>query len=216
MAMATKSPPHKHELRPGEVCGHCSRRAPPVKTCGMCRKVVPDWPTDEIGFLESNGWELQEDGFWLEPRERVMRSPTPELVAEAMEQVNFYEAQFKHWAQTLKRDVPKREALQEGAEKARRRLASLRAGERFEGRHRLRMTQVDAVRNDYHKAHPYEHRTQDREMRTYTDEQIAQWEREMRARRGGVLVQSDKDILDERRERTLVAHRSMCVECRQY
>src|SRR5436190_1208119 len=93
MATATMKQ-HKHELQPGEVCGTCDLRAPPAHRCGRCTRLVPDWPTDEIGCLEAAGWALQKNGRWLEPEERVMRSPTPEMVADATNAVGACEAQF--------------------------------------------------------------------------------------------------------------------------
>lgn len=211
MATATKQQ-HKHTLKAGEVCGHCELRAPPTKRCTYCRKEVKDWPVDEIGYLESKGWTKVDEWTWLEPIEHVLRSPTAEMVSEAMNMVAFYEAQLAHW----KSDKLKREQLQTGMEKARDKLAKHRAGERFECRPRQRCDQVHAVQQEYIRTHPYVPKSIDKVVPCYTDQQHALWESQARARRGGVLLPSDKDLIEERKERTITVHHQMCSECRQY
>lgn len=209
---STATKQHKHELSPGQVCGTCSLRAPPTKRCNQCRREVADWPADEIGFLEKQGWTLVDPYTWLEPQERVMRSPTPEMVSDATNMVGFYTAQLAHW----KSDKLRREQLQTGMEKARDKLAKLKAGEKFECRPRLRLNQANAVQAEYVRTHPYDPKTQDKVVPAYTEQQHEVWESQARARRGGVLLTSDTDLLLFRKERTLTVHHTMCCECRQY
>jgi len=147
VATATKTQ-HKH-MQPGEVCSHCELRAPPIKRCNQCRREVKDWPVDEIGFLQQQGWTLVDSFIWLEPQARVLRSPTPEMVADASNVVGFYTAQLQHW----KADKLKREELQTGMEKARDKLAKLKAGEQFEARPRMRLNQSHAVQAEYVRTH---------------------------------------------------------------
>jgi len=207
-------------LEPGQVCGHCSMRAPPIKRCGMCRREVHDWPKDEIGYLEEHGWTLVASQ-WVEPLERVLRSPTPEMVAAAMNEVTQREMamQSPAWGARgfqLSADKFRKEEMETGLAKARDRLARLRAGERFEARPQQRLSQGQAVHAEFVRSHPYETKTKDKVIPAYTKEQCAQWEKEARARHNGQLLESDADIIAERRNRTLTTHRQMCSECRQF
>jgi len=95
-------------------------------------------------------------------------------------------------------------------------LSSLKAGEKFEARPRQRLDQTHAVQAEYMRTHPYDPKTRDKEMPAYTEQQHEIWEKQARNRRGGVLLPSDNDLLQERRERVLIVHHAMCSECRQY
>lgn len=219
--MATATKERRHSIRPGEVCGHCSLRAPPVHRCGSCRREVPDWPTDEIGWLETNGWTLGSDGMWLEAEERVMRDPTPEMITQAMNLVSMLEAQpqdgsVSYTGIATKKDKFHAEELRNGLEKARKRLASLRAGEKHACRPRMRLSQSQALQAEYVRTHDYDPRTKDRDVPAYTEAQLKRWTDEAKARKGGVLQPSDADIIQDRRERTITEHKSMCQECRRY
>ena len=214
-----KPPQHKH-LKAGEVCGHCELRAPPTKLCRMCRKEVKDWPVDEIGYLEKQGWELVEF-LWVEPREHVLRDPTPNMVADAMNLVNHYETMLANKSKEYWRNdklIPLE--IAKGLEKARTNLASLRSGERYECRPQLRLGQEQAVQAQYIRTHHYEPKTIDRTVPTYSDEQLATWTKQALARHKAsdvkFLPEHERDTIEERRGRTTVVHHAMCSECRQY
>lgn len=222
MATMTKEKPqqHKHPLKAGEVCGHCELRAPPTKLCRMCRKEVKDWPADEIGYLKAKGWELVE-WLWVEPREHVLRSPTPEMVAEAMNMVNHYETMLANKSNEYWRNdklIPLE--ISKGLEKARTKLASLRSGERYECRPRLRLGQEAAVQAEYIRTHEFNPRTIDKTVPAYTEEWLAKRTQEALTRYKAsdvkFLPEHERDTIEERRERTITVHHAMCSECRQY
>lgn len=217
---ATMEAPHKHELKAGEVCNHCSLRAPPEHRCRMCTRVVPDWPVDEIGHLLEHGWTII-DGLWTEPLERVLRSPTPEMIAEVMGQVAHCEAllankQTEYW----RNDKIIAEEIRKGLEKSRTRLASLRAGERFPIRPQQRLSQQSAVQAEYIRRHEFNPKTIDRVVPAYTEEWLARRVKEALLRHKATAVmylpQHERDTIEDRKEARITVHHAMCSECRQY
>jgi hypothetical protein len=203
----------------------------------MCKRVVPDWPADEIGYLEEHGWTVL-DGMWLEPLAHVQRLPTAAMIAEQMSLVAQQEAVLasqpgEYW----RRDKIIPDEIRKGLEKARAKLASLRAGEPYEARQRQRLSQPQAVQMQYIRDHPYEVKTRDVRSPCYSKDELSLWERQALARYGkGVLEKHVYDAMDrdaqmklirflpeherhtieDRRKATIVSHKQMCTECRQF
>ena len=200
------------KLEPGQVCGACSLRAPPIHRCSYCRREVADWPQDEEWFLEQAGWERNSWGTWQEPNKSVMGRPTEKMTLATREQVTGYEAQLKHF----KSDPLRRADLEAGLTKARERVALYESGLDIQLRNREHYTQAEAVMLEWGKTWPYEPRPKVKEVPTFTEAQLGQFEEQLRMRSNGMLLKGDEAQLRERRKQTSKVHHQMCPECRQY
>ena len=205
----------KPELKPGEVCGHCSLRAPPVHKCRMCQKPVPDWPADEELFLIQAEWEREpvEGGGWMEPESRFMR-PAPESL---LRQVKAQIASLERFLamDRFKQDTASRGNAQAELTRAKDRLERWESGELVAVRPRATFNTDDAVEMELGHRRPYDATPRKIERHVFTKEQMDRREAELK-RLCGPLTRSQEEQIRERRQRKYLVHAAMCVACHQW
>ena len=203
----------KHRLQPGETCGHCDLRAPPVHKCSYCTRPVKDWPQDEVTFLTKAGWEwLEPAGQWREPERNVLGPITPAMLQAAQSQVVSYEMQLAK----PKLDPFHKEQLTTGLAKAKAKLERLESGEPVEHRNRELFGRDTAVMLELGRGRPHDPRPKVVEIRTFTDATVDQMEQQLRSLHNGTLLKSDEAQLRARRKQMSKVHHQMCPECRQF